>query len=83
MKFLQQIFCLKVEDPADPNFENILNVGSANNLQDGESDSLDVIDEIEDEGISDISTHETIINPSSGNDKYGLSFINIVMMLIN
>ena len=31
---------------------------------------MDVIDEIEDEGISDISTHETIINPSSGNDKY-------------
>merc|ERR1711892_326211 len=34
------------------------------------ADSLEVIDEIEDEGISDISTHETIINSSSGNDKF-------------
>ena len=57
---------------SNQNFENIVNVGSVNNLQDGESDSLGVIDEIEDEGISDLSTHETIINPSSGNDKYGL-----------
>ena len=44
-------------------------------MEAGEADSLEVIDEIEDEGISDISTHETIINPSSGNDKYVSPFI--------
>ena len=35
-----------------------------------ETDSLELVDEIEDEGISDISTHETIINPSNGNERY-------------
>ena len=54
-----------------------MEVESADDLlmESGEADSLDVIDEIEDEGISDISTHETIINPSSGNDKYVSPFI--------
>ena len=31
--------------------------------------SLNSIDDAEDEGISDISTHETIINPSDANEK--------------
>ena len=31
--------------------------------------SLNSIDDAEDEGISDISTHETIINPSEANEK--------------
>ena len=31
--------------------------------------SLNSIDETDDEGISDISTHETIINPSDSNKK--------------
>ena len=61
------ILIVKTDDPAVPNFKDIVNVESAEE----ESASLDVVDEIEDEGISDISTNETIINPSSGNDKYG------------
>jgi len=58
------------EENVDQSFDNIVQVESLNTLEAKGSDSIDTIDEIEDEGISDISTHETIINPSSGNDKF-------------
>ena len=32
--------------------------------------SLNSIEDTDDEGISDLSTNETIINPSEGNEKY-------------
>ena len=41
-----------------------------------------VLDDIEDEGISDISTNDNIINPSEGNERWtsliqGLKFLSI------
>ena len=67
----------------DQSFDNIVQVESLNTLEAKGSDSIDTIDEIEDEGISDISTHETIINPSSGNDKYFFFlFKNVIVYII-
>ena len=45
------------------------NVAEANVEDKSNSCSLNSVDETEDEGISDISTHETIINPSNLNEK--------------
>ena len=45
------------------------NVAEANVEDKSNSCSLNSVDEAEDEGISDISTHETIINPSNLNEK--------------
>ena len=65
----------------DQSFDNIVQVESLNTLEAKGSDSIDTIDEIEDEGISDISTHETIINPSSGNDKYFSFFLKMLLYI--
>jgi len=60
----------EVDDHEVAKLQGIVKVESASITLEEEEASLDAVDEIEDEGISDISTNETIINPSSGNDKF-------------
>ena len=48
-------------------FDNV--VDAARVKKESASCSLNSLEETDDEGISDISTHETIINPSDANEK--------------
>ena len=57
------------EKTTDHNFEGIVNVSSARKSSAAPACSLNSVEDTDDEGISDLSTHETIINPSEGNEK--------------
>ena len=52
----------------DQNYQGVLNVRSARKGS-AAACSLNSIEDTDDEGISDLSTNETIINPSEGNEK--------------
>ena len=57
------------EKTTDHNFEGIVNVSAARKSSAAPACSLNSVEDTDDEGISDLSTHETIINPSEGNEK--------------
>ena len=52
----------------DKNYQGVVSVRSARKGS-AAACSLNSIEDTDDEGISDLSTHETIINPSEGNEK--------------
>ena len=52
----------------DQNYEGVVSVRSAR-MGSAAACSLNSIEDTDDEGISDLSTNETIINPSEGNEK--------------
>ena len=51
------------------NYQGVVSVRSARKSS-AAACSLNSIEDTDDEGISDLSTNETIINPSEGNEKY-------------
>ena len=57
----------KKQQPTEPEFDGVVAVASEQKAS--ESCSLNSIEGTEDEGISDISTHDNIINPSDLNEK--------------
>ena len=57
-----------IKTTTDQNYEGVVSVRSARKTS-AAACSLNSIEDTDDEGISDLSTNETIINPSEGNEK--------------
>ena len=57
-----------IKTRTDQNYEGVVSVRSARKTS-AAACSLNSIEDTDDEGISDLSTNETIINPSEGNEK--------------
>ena len=57
------------KENSEDNFEGVADVSSAKKSSPIPACSLNSVEDTDDEGISDLSTHETIINPSDGNMK--------------
>ena len=57
-----------INTKTDQNYEGVVSVRSARKTS-AAACSLNSIEDTDDEGISDLSTNETIINPSEGNEK--------------
>ena len=55
---------------SEDNFEGVVDVSAARKSSAAPTCSLNSVEDTDDEGISDLSTHETIINPSEGNTKF-------------
>ena len=57
-----------IKTRTDQSYEGVVSVRSARKTS-AAACSLNSIEDTDDEGISDLSTNETIINPSEGNEK--------------